>query len=87
MHEKVRWSGRSRPIPTTRSLEMRRNGVAIRKRAPRPRARARSMARRNAGLPSGNGLAFRIPDTRTGMPRRAQKVAALANREMFRPGM
>jgi len=45
------------------------------------------MARRKRGEPSGNGLALRMPETRAGIPSRAQKVAAFENSAMLRPGM
>jgi len=44
------------------------------------------MARRKATLPSGNGLALRIPEIRTGIRRKAQKVAAFEKSAMLRPG-
>jgi len=59
----------------------------MRKGALRPVASARSMARRKRGEPSGNGLALRIPETRAGIPSRAQKVAAFEKSAMLRPGM
>jgi len=45
------------------------------------------MARRNSGRPSGKGLALRMPEIRTGIPRSAQKVAVFEKSAMFRPGM
>jgi len=53
---------------------------------PRPAERARSIPLRKIGVESGNGLASRIPERSTGMPRSAQNVAALLNRVMLRPG-
>jgi len=54
--------------------------------ASRPALRARWMERRKAGVASGYGLPLRTPETIVGMPCRAQKVAPLANKVMFRPG-
>ncbi|HKN47739.1 MAG TPA: hypothetical protein VJ144_07190 [Candidatus Polarisedimenticolia bacterium] len=87
MQEKVRSSGRSRPRRITRSFDSRRKGARIRIGAPRPALSARSMARKKAGLPSGNGLASRMPEIRIGIRRSAQKVAAFEKSAMFRPGM
>jgi len=69
-----------------RSLVNRRNGVRMRSGLPSPRDSAFSMARKKAGVPSGKGLALRMPERRWGIRRSAQKVAALEKRAMFRPG-
>jgi hypothetical protein len=53
----------------------------------RPCASDRSIDLKKDGVPSGKGLALRIPDIKRGMRRRAQKVAAFPSRAMFRPGM
>jgi hypothetical protein len=44
------------------------------------------MVLRKQGVPSGKGLALRMPVRRTGMPRSAQKMADFENRAMLRPG-